>query len=850
MFGILQQVTTDPLGSALTNDAALAATVLTLDEIFEFDETGGEVLIAGTTYTYLSSDPDASTITLATGLLSAQVAGTPVDLFSPEGSVAVKWIAWVDVEDSDQPIEATIRTTDIADFSPPGDARAGTTVALERDAFEGYVVTSKVSELPDEDPAGVTAPDEALVLKVTGDATGLTAVVTGGIAPSTVLDWYLDGVLIYEGTRSTVERFEDEADADPMANGIDYTVSVQPRNSIDVGTMVTAAPTQLNPAVDSETVLAWVAAGFILAGTIQVGASMIFDSTGITITHPDGRQTYMRADGSGNQFVGQAILDAATITGNLTVLGDTSNLNGLVTLGSGVSDPTSKPGVTAAGWDSVSFGDPAGVTRGMFDNGTTWLFTLSLFGGDVRAHDKATGALGAVLFTLPAQFQPLGGVVKVGTNFYVLGKDFNRSATWYCYIYNAAGTKTSEWRLNDPGPNPVPSDHSCAIGIDGAGALLIARRSSSDAFTINGYSLAGVASAAAGTYPTWAGAEITGVVKVAVDTATVRYVVSSKTSGTRVFNTATAARVSSEEWTTAGSEVRGIGHDGSNFYTHDGAKFWKYTNLIGTWDFAYTWVDNDAGGSGTAETKRSTLRTTAPTKRAKWTISLPSAPPDDGTTDGANTASLYAITTGGTLVRQTALTEGTYSATYSTLATTGTAPPSTNGFATRLGALGRIASTGALDNGGNPLVDIKGDGSWRLGHLSGDASGVGTQDNAFVASTANAAPTSTTNVTIPGLSVTVSSPGTGAAWMVEISADIILAATGGNIVGLLVDGAEQTAVIVSAGATNGRFAACKRWRISGLTAGSHTFTARTRSQGAYTTTALTPSTTMTVERCA
>lgn len=696
-------------------------------------------------------------------------------------------------------------------------------------------------ELGDEGAPPATSP---AIVSITGTATGLT-VVTEPILPTTLLDFLVNGVLVEANQRITVINLTDDG-TNPLAVSTDYTVTTQAHNGVSPDPAPSAGVTaRLDPGMTDTDVVAILQAGFILAGTIQVGSSMTLDGVGgITITQTDGRQTYMRADGSGNQFIGQAILDAATVLGSLTILGQTNNLNGLLTLGSGVGDPTSKPGVTAAGWDFIapSSGNYGLQPRSLFDNGAAWYYTDTFGTGNVNNINKGTGAR-TLVSALPSGFNGIGGVVKVSTSWYVLGQDNNRSNNWYVYIFDASWVKTGEWRLRDTVPNDVPSNHSCAIGIDGAGALLIARRSSSNAFTVNGYSLAGTAAAAAGTYPTWAGASITGVWKATVDTATVRYVVSSKDDGIRVFNTSTAARVSSEEWTSATSPL-GLGNDGSNWFTLDAAKVWTYTNLIGTWDFAFTWVDNDAGGTGTAETKRSTLRTTAPTKRAKWTISLPSAPPDDGTTDGANTASLYAITTGGTLVRQTALTEGTYSATYSTLATTGTAPPSTSGFASRVGAIGRITSTGNV-------IDLLGDNSGKVGWLSWDTSGVGTQDNVMVTASGNAAPTSTTNVTIPGISSTITSPGTSSAWMVEICADVLIGGTaGGNIVGLLIDGAEHASLIVSAGAAAGRFAATKRWRITGLSAGSHTFTARTRSQGAYTTTVNQTHTTMTVERCA
>lgn len=699
-------------------------------------------------------------------------------------------------------------------------------------------------ELGDE---GSPAPASPAIVSVTGTATGLT-VVTEPILPSTLVDFLINGVAVEANQRTTVINLVDDG-TNPLAVDTDYEVTTQAHNGVSPDPAPSAGVTaRLDPGMTSTAVYALLAAGFIIANTVQVGSSMTLDGVGgLTITQTDGRQTYMRADGSGNQFIGQAILDAAVVLGGISVAG-ASFLSGPLTVASGVSDPTGKPGVTAAGWDSVTNTGGANygiVPRGLFDNTTTWVYTDSVFNsGNVNSINKGTGAR-TVLASLPTKFNGVGGVVKVGTSWYVLGQDNNRGNDWWVFVFNTSWVKTAEWATG------AASSDSLSLGIDGAGGLLIAKRTVTDSLLVLPYTTAGVLGTPVGC-GTWAAAIMTGVFKAAVDTATVRFVVTS-TSGLRVFNTSTGARVTGEEWTPAGPSL-GIGNDATNWFTLDLAKVWKYTNLIGTYDFAFDWADDDNGGSSgagtglggtnTARTKKSALRTVAPTKRAKWTISLPSPPPDDGTTDGANTATLYAVATGGTLVLQTPLVEGAYSATYSTLATSGTAPSTTNGFAARLGAVGEIKSSGGV-------WDLLGDNSGKAGWLSWDTAGVGTQDNVMATASGNAAPTSTTNVTIPGISATVTSPGTNAAWMIDLDCDVLIGASaGGNIVGLLIDGAEHASLIVSAGAAAARFAATKRYRITGLSAGSHTFTARTRSQGAYTTTVNQTHSTMTVERCA
>lgn len=100
---------------------------------------------------------------------------------------------------------------------------------------------------------------------------------------------------------------------------------------------------------------------------------------------------------------------------------------------------------------------------------------------------------------------------------------------------------------------------------------------------------------------------------------------------------------------------------------------------------------------------------------------------------------------------------------------------------------------------------------------------------------ANANPTSTANVTIAGWSVTVTSPGPGAVFVVQLEPDWSIATAGTiAIIELLVDGTAQTVIHVLNSSGTGRWPGSKKWRLTGLAAGSHTFTARTRNSAGST----------------
>ena len=131
--------------------------------------------------------------------------------------------------------------------------------------------------------------------------------------------------------------------------------------------------------------------------------------------------------------------------------------------------------------------------------------------------------------------------------------------------------------------------------------------------------------------------------------------------------------------------------------------------------------------------------------------------------------------------------------------------------------------------------------------------GVGAgMDSWQVACSSAASPNSTTNVTISGLSQTVTSPGTSAVYNVTIEADIqITVANTINVIELLVDGTAQTVQLVTfcSTANTWRGTGSRTWRITGLSAGSHTFTSRTRNTAGSTGASIAAThTLMTVDR--
>lgn len=95
-------------------------------------------------------------------------------------------------------------------------------------------------------------------------------------------------------------------------------------------------------------------------------------------------------------------------------------------------------------------------------------------------------------------------------------------------------------------------------------------------------------------------------------------------------------------------------------------------------------------------------------------------------------------------------------------------------------------------------------------------------------------PNSVANVTLSGLQIDIVVNDTREQWAVELDADVTVP-LGTNVIELLVDGiAEAAQIITGTTGSNIRIAGHKKWLITGLSVGPHSFTARTRMIAAST----------------
>lgn len=759
--GHIVEVSTLRVGDALTIDHAAGAVVLTVNSTVDFEGVEQVALTddAGTVYLLplLDFDEEADTLTLGSGLPIAFEAEAFVEVWP----IASERRALVVVDEGDEPISAVL-AHHLIDKVPEGTRGPGEeeSVSISDESGEwvvtdvlglmpvtdgSFILPETIPPLPYEPPIVLTAPTVSpAISRVIGMPTALL-VATTPMRPEDELEFHISTVenfvpivgdpatLAITRTKTTVVNIAalpvSAAPLDPEAT---YYVSVIARNDAGSAPASPAVEGRLDLSAIEEVVAKRVVAGFVLAGEIGVGPITIDGATG-TITIPtsdgSGRVTVFRPGLS--SFVGEATLDAVTVMGNMTINGLTNFINGLVTLRSGVGDPLQRPNVTATHEVLVINGTPNSKgfnRRGLAQYGNRWVFTdYAGNDGQIQTIGVNTGSWTFENRALPVGWLPVGGTTRINGRYYTLcavsvndGWDWQRTGL-RVYVHENDGTLVTH---HAPAISCANSGTSRPmIGqVNGTTNYVIAYVNGGTLSTAE-YNVDGVLQSSRTLSTSWGTADVCGVARQPVPPAeggsagVVRTVVASPTS-VYVWDPTSnpATRVIAEDWLPSASAftISGIalGDDGK-WYTTTGAAVTQYTQNSGAKDFAYSWADTDAGGLGLAETKVSPPRSIVARRMAKWVVTLPDLPPDDGTTDGADSAYVYVGPAGG-LVRQGVLSGGASALTLPSIASAGTAPSGSNGFAARPSTvLGRFAS-GATDAVG-PLIDLKGSGEGRLG---------------------------------------------------------------------------------------------------------------------------------------
>lgn len=483
----------------------------------------------------------------------------------------------------------------------------------------------------------------------------------------------------------------------------------------------------------------------VVAGTFksgEAGQRVEWGATGIQGYRSDGTLILnIPTDGSTALFDGEFIIRGATITGGISIENAQNEMkaDSALTLMRGIVGPSATPAVSTV-WDSVrpsttsltaaqkTNNDPAWGLGGPFDFEAAGVSCIEWKASEncwIFHQIKPTG-------TRAWFFNPDGTPKdRYGTGVY-----FNDTKGWEVWgtveipaPAAKAGVYTifrfipsgTDWYVN--GPNGF--NHYTRLNAGGAPAIgtngidfFLAESVSGDHLRINYHSMAADGSnlpAPSTTYESTAGFS-TSVCSVlynssGFDIGTGRYAAAARgtafnarllfTSGTGLGSLLpggsggwASTTKDAESWESPTSNRRGMGWDGSNFWTLGGdGQFYKHTGerwdpstTSGTVWSGVTFKDTDAGGTGTHQTKMGPLKSINHKRRAQIQIIAPSVP-DNGGADDPDKAQWYAargatapVSPWSTMWAQGSPLSGGATLKLTTLATTGANPPTTNTF--------------------------------------------------------------------------------------------------------------------------------------------------------------------------
>jgi len=753
--GIVQSVTEGRAGSELVAPAPAGATVLQLGDAVDFNEDGGLLILDDlTVVSYASADLDTDELHLHTPLAEAWPEETSVEVYP----LVVERRVLVQLDLDGEAVDARVPHY-LFDRLPLGTREDGERVSLSLDGSE-WVVADLLGQEPFVDgsyidpgtlpevelpPIGPTEPPSSSpTLTAVGSASAITLVADGVVDPSTVLDYFMDGQLI-ESTRSTVVIVRSTPGGGDLDPDTSYSFYVVARNELGTAEPSPAVEASLNAEVDTETILTTVAAGFVLAGEIQLGNITLSPDRGITIPLASGGEIRFPADGS--PAVIDAILRTAdlTVRGGLSINGVTNYINGKLYLASGTSNPQSLltidwvarrelrrfPQVRAAGVGAAGLGRTA--------DGSTWatVFTLPTGGEkEVVFIDNATGAVKARVHSDDALVD-WRSVTAIGNVFYAMGLRWNSArghSEFILHRYNSSGSQNGGWFLQDSGGNrmaPV-SYWDGAIAADPSGtSLWLARTQSNGKIRWYRWALDGVGGALrdqnADETVVVSGAPAQLVVRAAYvgngDFGSKRLIASGANDGPYGVNVflPDGSWQESESWQVLGhpsalwwdassSRFLAGDRDATSFYL---AEF-SPERTDRTVYAQYTWWDQNAE-NGNKESAPSPLNERVIPRRAFPSLGIPAPPIQGGGSDDPNAVRVYMDTDATTKLLTTVTSGRALTYISPTLAGTGAAPPPGSSFPTA-SATGEIASASGVDY-------FRGTGAFRFGGIQGAGDG-------------------------------------------------------------------------------------------------------------------------------
>lgn len=477
--------------------------------------------------------------------------------------------------------------------------------------------------------------------------------------------------------------------------------------------------------------------------TATSGARVEMGPFGLILYGSDGTPSIVLPTGVGQSstFKGNVEAGSLTVTGDATFRSNGNEIarGGVVTLNSTLTAPKTAPSIVQD-WEYTVDYDASGrmsSPKGLVLSGGNWYSVgtaAGTFVPKVISHPVA-GGTGTVVATVGSPhggtYDEAVGITKIGTDWYIMYY-WESSGGGGSSGYDI-GRYNSSWVLQASAAyTPVGNTDSFGVGTDGTNLLIaeFANLNPSDLkYRVqyrNATTLAVGSTLTTGNAEPFSTAQFlgaaTGVSQGSFDYGVASVIVQT-TTYTHRFTTA-GVHDYTGSFPNAAASVSGMDWDGTNFYSaspfYQLRRIYKHTGIKG-YDpddsaspyVTCTWRDNDGTG-GTHETTMGAAQAFNPSNRARITLTSP-AIPDSGGTDDPNAVRFYMSSpsasppTRTSYWLQTQPADGVNTVTLTSIAGSGTNPPSSNNFP---------AATAALVNNDTATLAISGDGSINAASLS------------------------------------------------------------------------------------------------------------------------------------
>lgn len=772
--GVVTTVSPSRRGDTLAADTTITDTLLLVEDAGDFAEdddflTGDRWLVIGESepLQYVDSDMDADTLTLAAPVGVVYEAGTPVYLWDetvqPAGAVAVEYLAHVELSDNSGVVPALVpheliplagvdnlngAAVEIVETAPQQwqvSAVYGREPTIDGTTIDPATLPSSTAPIPDDSPvpqplvgpASVVVnytptPDEWVDLYVWVPpelAEGQTEYATPvGVTPdpSTLhTEHFPPGGFIYADANDTPLPAETPV-------WVALWAATESGAAPAPSTWVESAAGQIEPAFMQ------LLAGTVIAQRLQGETVQGVDLVGVTLEIPDA------ISAAPNYLSIQAdVLEAQSgiFADNVTRRGTNNYLEGRETASGGITTPGTPPSVTAS-WPSrstlvASTAEGAVLCHGPDAMYGDFVTVVDAFG------DLDRSQLGTIGTTAPIKIADLSdvdgyldprGITLVGGEYWVLCAN-DALTDYYAINFTAdfdpalGNAKQANEGIRLTGAIHVVGrkwvNGSPTIGTDGTN-LLFAYQNSAGDIRISQCLPSDTNAPAYSTLPDSGGLD-NRLVGMGVDSLGRLWI--QPASGARVTwdDTTTPVRQASLDMPAPHGREVVAAWDGSDYYHTIDVDEVLYDQVIANedliTDWGYTWYDSDAGGLGTAESLLSPIAGIPTLPNGASVLVKTPLPPDDGTTDAANTVRVYARQSDGTMQRQRTYAESELGTGYVfENVNLGALPPATSGFAERPSQVPGGYASDAGDAAG-PYWELLGSGSGRAGPLSWDALG-------------------------------------------------------------------------------------------------------------------------------